>query len=92
MKTYGLKRAVACPCCHHKFDSATAVLENAAPTPGDITVCIQCTAALTFTEDGGLRELGQRELDGLALVERDAIAKVSRAIMMVQQMRAREGR
>jgi hypothetical protein len=53
-----------CPLCGHRIDRASSP-GGTAPKPGDIAVCICCTAALVF--DGNLqpREMSRHEIAGL---------------------------
>lgn len=37
-----------CPLCDHRLDAASALDSDAAPTPGDLTVCISCASPLVF--------------------------------------------
>ena len=68
----GLPRS-ACPTCGYAMASATMVPadEDGAPAmwpePGDLSLCIQCGAMLTFNDDLTLRSLPDadfRALDG----------------------------
>ncbi len=38
----------ACPKCNAKLDGATHVYGEGGPEPGDLSVCMYCSAALVF--------------------------------------------
>jgi hypothetical protein len=42
-----------CPACGYTADAAACVGENAAPSPGDLSICARCCAWLEF--DAALR-------------------------------------
>jgi hypothetical protein len=47
-----------CPWCGHRFDAAMSAnpdRPDAAPKPGDVSVCISCAQVLVFTDDLTLR-------------------------------------
>ena len=52
----------ACTACGTQWNGATCVGEDAAPTPGDITVCICCGHLMAFGEDLKLRDLTDAEM------------------------------
>ena len=56
---------VCCPTCDYAMDRATAVKGDGIPTPGAITVCIECAEFLCFTDTMGIRKLTGEELDQL---------------------------
>ena len=37
-----------CPHCGYKLDAATSLTSNRRPSPGDWTVCMECTGLLVF--------------------------------------------
>ena len=37
-----------CPYCGYRCDSATMLGGNAAPSPGDVTICIECQSICVF--------------------------------------------
>lgn len=73
------RRIRASPCLHcgRQLSGATAVGDDAAPTPGDATVCIYCGHIMVFAEDLKLRNPIAAEIDDLAGDER--ILTVQRA-------------
>jgi hypothetical protein len=40
-----------CPSCGHPLDAASGIDDNAAPSPGDVTICAKCGELLAFTDD-----------------------------------------
>lgn len=40
-----------CPVCGHLLSGAMPVDGTGKPTPGDVTVCIECLSCLTYTKD-----------------------------------------
>lgn len=47
----------SCPTCGHKVDSVTQVDgKPVMPVEGDLSICINCAAALEFQKDGTLIE------------------------------------
>jgi len=67
VKRFGVE--LACPSCGYKVDAATGVGHDAAPSDGDISICIECCAVNAFVvEDGkltGYRALSPAELKAL---------------------------
>jgi hypothetical protein len=56
-----------CPECGHVLDAAEAVDDpEVRPSPGDLSICIKCSAILIFTEDMSIRLATDAELDELA--------------------------
>lgn len=75
-----------CPTCGTRLEAATFVGDdNRAPEPGDVTICIGCTAILRFTEDLSLRILPADELVALPAGARRAIFTVQRAVKRYQR-------
>lgn len=57
-------KATNCPSCKHVLNAVGDLSENVPlPEPGDLTVCIECAAPLTFTEYGGLRIATRKEVE-----------------------------
>jgi hypothetical protein len=53
-----------CPACGRTLDGALAMAhDGAGPSPGDVTVCIDCEALLEFGEGHTLRRLDVATLD-----------------------------
>ena len=43
----------ACPHCGCKLDSVSVLYEaEAAPSPGDVSICVECGKAMVFTANG----------------------------------------
>jgi hypothetical protein len=53
-----------CPFCGANLDSAFSP-NDAAPSPGDLSVCISCASALVFGDDLRLQPLSPAEFAGL---------------------------
>jgi hypothetical protein len=45
-----------CLNCGRKLDAATAVKNEEAPQPGNVSLCVGCSHIMIFTEDLGLLE------------------------------------
>jgi hypothetical protein len=70
-----------CPSCDHELDASTSMTEREVdPLPGDLTVCLYCGAALTFTTDG-LRLLEPQEIATLKPAEREQLDRVRQAVL-----------
>ncbi len=54
--------ASACPDCGYAVDAASAVGHKTKPAPGDISVCMSCTAILTFDADLHLCRIADPDL------------------------------
>jgi hypothetical protein len=67
----------ACTNCGKVLDGATCVGTDAAPDPGDATICINCGHLMVFDAALGLRELTAEEIRQMAGDER--ILAVQRA-------------
>jgi hypothetical protein len=76
-----------CPSCGYKLNRARAVKEEGLPSPGDVTVCIECVAWLVFNEALELRVLPLEEIEALDHETFNDMRKVSRAIMQVKARR-----
>lgn len=57
----------ACPICFHELDSATDIVGNDKPKPGDLSVCLYCAELLVF--DDALRHVSLDENGGLESLE-----------------------
>lgn len=53
-----------CPKCQHKLDAATPIGEKEEVTPreGDISICINCAAWLSFNKDLSYSLLSEEKL------------------------------
>jgi len=61
-----------CPYCGHKFNRASNP-EGQVPTPGDYSVCIECSEILVFDDDLLLRKPTDKELEDVPL---DSLSKI----------------
>jgi hypothetical protein len=84
-------RMDSCPACGVLFDQQGDVPGNTpdAPSPGDLTVCIECTAVLTFDDTLRVRILQPYEVLTLGALEREALQKTITSIRVVNASRAR---
>lgn len=55
-----------CSHCGKRFDRATDPLYDKTPTPGAITICIDCGHVMAFAVDMHLRELTDEEMVDIA--------------------------
>jgi hypothetical protein len=55
-----------CLSCGKPLDGATCVGRDAAPDPGDITICIYCGHIMVFDDNLKLRELSDEEVREVA--------------------------
>jgi hypothetical protein len=80
----------ACPTCGKVLDSAMCLTTENTPSPGDLSVCIQCLALLQFTENLGLDLCDEATLDDPeALAE---VAKIRAAITHVRKQQTQRQR
>jgi hypothetical protein len=56
----------SCPNCGKRLDSAVSTEGDHKPSPGDITICMDCRHLCIFAEDMGLRELTDDEVVAIA--------------------------
>lgn len=63
--TTTLMEATACPVCMYKLNAATALDGMAAPTEGDVTLCINCASILEFGDELQLLVATQKTLNDL---------------------------
>ena len=54
-----------CPACDYKLDAATSIERGAVPGPGDVSICINCTATLEYTNDMKLKLMTTEEYNDL---------------------------
>lgn len=71
-----------CLNCGHKLDAASSIKHDNAPKPGDVTLCIECSHIMIFTQDMGLRNLSSEEMDEIA--KDDDVLKTA---MVLKRMR-----
>jgi hypothetical protein len=71
-----------CPYCGHKLNAAGLPSGDAAPAPGDYSVCIACAGVLIFGDDLALRKPEPGELPTPLPAD---IVKVQRLVRMTKQ-------
>lgn len=79
-----------CPVCSLKLGAATYIHDFDAPIQpgaGDVTVCIGCSAFLTYTDDLTLRLMQHEEVADLPDLPRDELMRVRRALERCKQER-----
>ena len=66
-----MHRRSCCPECGYALDRSTNTTDHDPPGPGDWSICINCAAALRFTETLGLRTttIAERNAAGPDLVK-----------------------
>ena len=67
-----------CPKCGYVTDCARSVTGDAAPTPGNLSICFKCAHVTKFADDLSLVELERDELIALSL-DRDFLRLHRRA-------------
>ena len=70
----------ACPMCRYTLDAASQLGGNAAPKPGDFSVCLNCGALLRFNLDLSLAMALVQELDALDAETRTTLLRARSAI------------
>ncbi len=80
MKTTRLA-PVSCPTCGKNLDAATHPTEDVTPSPGDATICVGCQDVLIFTDELGLRNVTEAEIQELPLEE---ISRFQAALLKVR--------
>lgn len=69
-----------CPSCGCKLDAATNLAdERRRPSPGDLSVCINCTSFLVFDDNLILRNLSPEETKQLPVGVQDELWRIRRA-------------
>jgi hypothetical protein len=77
---------VRCPDCNYELDAASHPFDPAArPSPGDITVCFQCTTFLEYRADMTLRVASPADVRNLPSDIRDQLFAVRRAIQELRR-------
>ena len=51
-----------CPSCGEVMSAACNLFDKEAPSPGDLTICMECLAMLTFDQDRHLRAVTDAEI------------------------------
>lgn len=69
-----------CPVCFHRLDAATCTTGDAQPQPGDLTVCLYCTAFLRFDADLRHIALASGEFSALDKMEKRALVRARHLI------------
>lgn len=85
METVHLK-ASRCPNCGKKLDACSGL--DRGPGPGDLTVCIECSALVRFDDDMQLTGFSEDEADRL-LADPEWVAAIRRAVGVVRLYRQR---
>lgn len=71
-----------CPVCRKMLDAASALDgSNDGPTPGDVTVCINCGMVLKFTQTLGLAIATPQDVNELSYEQAVQIAKAQQFIL-----------
>ena len=69
-----------CPSCRYRTDAAMGIDTTGAPTPGDVSICLNCAAVNVFTAYG------------LATADADTVADVMSnpaALLAIRYIRAK---
>jgi len=71
-----------CPACHSKI-TAAANLDDASlvPSPGDVSVCIECAQILTMNDDLTVRAYSWDEVFALEIEARDPLMNYRAAVL-----------
>lgn len=70
-----------CPVCSHEFDSASGVSKpEAIPKPGDLSICIECTAFLRYDDAMDMRLLTAEEIVDLDASVRGELVRARKEI------------
>jgi len=85
MQTTKVLKSV-CPVCLGELDHATSLIEKVSPSPGDISICINCAVTLVFNEDLSLRAATDSDLEG---VDQTQLVLTRRAVMFANQEAAK---
>lgn len=72
-----------CPSCLRQMDCATAVSGEAKPSPGDVSICINCGTFLRFDPDLNIELLDDDSFDAFP---EDSRATLSMAKQLIKQM------
>lgn len=70
----------ACPECMYVMDAATGVGHDRKPRSGDITVCWNCGACLSFSTDLILRSMTDDDWSHVHPETRDTVMRVQKQI------------
>lgn len=83
--------ACKCPACGTFLDAATGICEGTPlPRPGDVTVCIECTAVMIYTTSLGLEAVD----DPAAIpgIHPDDLADIRKAQAAIRRVQKEHGR
>ena len=71
----------SCPECGKVLDCSTSVeFDGAKPSPGDISICLDCTAILEFGENLELKRISNEDFSSLPENIKNSLKKVRDAI------------
>lgn len=74
-----------CPYCQGQINAASPTGEDeAAPKPGDFSICAYCTGTVVYTDYGGLRKATKAEIEDLDGEFREEMADAIRQIRLLQ--------
>jgi hypothetical protein len=81
-----------CPNCGTHLDAATEVGsdDGKRPSPGDLTVCIECSVPLVFKADLSMRLLDVGDFDALSLEDKRVLLTSIVAVKMTNIQRERK--
>lgn len=77
----------ACPDCGYQTDAATSATksEESRPSPGDVSICMRCSAFLRFDDNMHLVALTSLELRELPKVTRDMLHRARKVLHDLQR-------
>ena len=58
------------------------------PSPGDVTLCLECGQLLTYGQDGAIGPLPPEDFSLLSLEDRDMLTVILKAIQLRKQLQA----
>jgi hypothetical protein len=86
MKESQLNSDTLCPHCLHPNDLATAVFSNASPSPGDISICMNCQRINHFDQNLKIVALPAEKLMEL-MSNPNQWNSISQVIMTIKQVK-----
>jgi hypothetical protein len=75
-----------CPWCSTQLTAASEMGGDAEPSPGDLSVCVECGGLLAFTDQLRLRKATPVDLDDLDPEQRDGLLSAAAAITVRRGM------